>query len=102
MQTPEPNHTEAQNTRLNQEQEFEGSWCQSCEPPSPLPDALDKLPEPLLDPMATDACRIQIHIQTTNVEAEVDLERFYEESQDLLELTPKKYVLFITGTGMQN
>ena len=47
--------------------------------------------------MATDACQIQIHIQTTNVEAEVDLEWLYEESQDLLELTPKKYVLFITG-----
>ena len=59
------------------------------------PDALDKLPEPLLDPMAVDIRRIQIYIPTTNVEAEV--ERFYKESQDLLELTPKKYVLFITG-----
>ena len=45
--------------------------------------------------MAVDICRIQIYIPTTNVEAEV--ERFYKESQDLLELTPKKYVLFITG-----
>ena len=32
-------------------------------------------------------------------EAEVD--RFYEDLQDLLELTPKKDVLFIKGTGMQ-
>ena len=45
--------------------------------------------------MAVDIRRIQIYIPTTNVEAEV--ERFYKESQDLLELTPKKYVLFITG-----
>ena len=28
---------------------------------------------------------------------EAEVERFYEELQDLLELTPKKDVLFITG-----
>ena len=28
-------------------------------------------------------------------------ERFYEDLQDLLELTPKKHVLFIIGEGMQ-
>ena len=61
----------------------------------PLPESPDKLPEPLLDPMAADACWIQIYVPITNVEAEV--ERFYKESQDLLELTPKKCVLFITG-----
>ena len=39
---------------------------------------------------------IQVHAPTTNaVEAEV--EQFYEDQQDLLELIPKKDVLFITG-----
>ena len=31
------------------------------------------------------------------VQALVEVERFYEDLQDLLELTPKKDVLFITG-----
>ena len=30
---------------------------------------------------------------------EAEVERFYEDLQDLLELTPKKDVLFIIGTG---
>ena len=38
---------------------------------------------------------IQIYAPTSNEEAEV--ERFYEDLQDLLELTPKKDVLFIIG-----
>ena len=33
---------------------------------------------------------------TSNAE-EVEVEQFYEDLQDLLELTPKKYVLFIVG-----
>ena len=33
---------------------------------------------------------------TSNAE-EAEVERFYEDLQDLLELTPKKDVLFITG-----
>ena len=37
---------------------------------------------------------------TSNPE-EAEIERFYEDLQDLLELTPKKDVLFIIGTGMQ-
>ena len=37
---------------------------------------------------------------TSNAE-EVEAEWFYEDLQDLLELTPEKDVLFITGTGMQ-
>ena len=36
---------------------------------------------------------IQVYAPTTNAEAEV--ERFYEDLQGLLELTPKKDVLFI-------
>ena len=32
---------------------------------------------------------------------EAKVEQFYEDLQDLLELTPKKDVLFINGTGMQ-
>ena len=35
------------------------------------------------------------------VTEEVEVERFYEDLQDLLELTPKKDVLLIIGTGMQ-
>ena len=39
---------------------------------------------------------IQVYTPTSNTE-EAELERFYEELQDLLELTPKKDVLFIIG-----
>ena len=39
---------------------------------------------------------IQVYAQTSNTkEAEVEL--FYDDEQDLLELTPKKEVLFIIG-----
>ena len=39
---------------------------------------------------------IQVHAPTSNAE-EAEVERFYEDLQDLLELTPKKDVLFIIG-----
>ena len=39
---------------------------------------------------------IQAYAPTSNAE-EVKVERFYEDLQDLLELTPKKDVLFIMG-----
>ena len=39
---------------------------------------------------------IQVYAPTSNAE-EVEVERFYEDLQDLLELTPKKDVLFIVG-----
>ena len=39
---------------------------------------------------------IQVHAPTSNTE-ESEVERFYEDLQDLLELTPKKEVLFIIG-----
>ena len=39
---------------------------------------------------------IQAYAPNSNVE-EAEVERFYEDLQDLLELTPKKYVLFIIG-----
>ena len=38
---------------------------------------------------------IQAYAPTSNAE-EAEVERFYEDLQDLLELTPKKDVLFIT------
>ena len=49
---------------------------------------------------------IQVYSPTSNAE-ETDVERFYEDLQDLLELTPKKDVLFIIGdwnakVGSQN
>ena len=37
---------------------------------------------------------IQVYALTSNAE-EAEVERFYEDLQDLLELTPKKDVLFI-------
>ena len=39
---------------------------------------------------------IQVYAPTSNAE-ENEVEKFYEDLQDLLELTPKKYVLFIIG-----
>ena len=38
----------------------------------------------------------QVYALTSNAE-EAEIERFYEDLQDLLELTPKKDVLFIIG-----
>ena len=38
----------------------------------------------------------QVYAPTSNAE-ETEVERFYEDLQDLLELTPKKDVLFIIG-----
>ena len=39
---------------------------------------------------------IQLYAPTSNTE-EAEVERFYEDLQDLLELAPKKDVLFILG-----
>ena len=39
---------------------------------------------------------IQVYAPTSNAE-EAEVERFYEDLQDLLELTPKKDFLFIIG-----
>ena len=39
---------------------------------------------------------IQVYALTSNAE-EAEVERFYKDLQDLLELTPKKDVLFIIG-----
>ena len=44
---------------------------------------------------------IQVYAPTTNTK-EAEVEWFYDDLQDLLELTPKNDVLFIIGTGMQN
>ena len=41
-----------------------------------------------------DITVIQVYAPTSNAE---EAERFYEDLQDLLELTPKKDVLFIIG-----
>ena len=43
---------------------------------------------------------IQVYAPTSNAE-EAEVEWFYEDLQDLLELTPKKDVLFIIGDWMQ-
>ena len=39
---------------------------------------------------------IQVYVPTSNAE-EAEVEQFYEDLQDLLELTPKKYIFFIIG-----
>ena len=39
---------------------------------------------------------IQVYAPITNAK-EAEVEQFYEDLQDLLELTPKKDVLFLTG-----
>ena len=39
---------------------------------------------------------IQVYVPTRNAE-EAEVEQFYEDLQDLLELTPQKDVLFIIG-----
>ena len=44
---------------------------------------------------------IQAYAPTSNAE-EAEVEQFYEDLQDLLELTPKKDVLFITGDWNAN
>ena len=43
-----------------------------------------------------DITVIQVYAPTSNAE-EAEVERFYEDLQDLLELTPKKHVVFIIG-----
>ena len=43
---------------------------------------------------------IQAYAPTNNAE-EAEVEGFYEDLQDLVELTPKKDVLSLQGTGMQ-
>ena len=43
---------------------------------------------------------IQVYAPTSNAE-EAEVEQFYEDLQDLLELTPKQDVLPSQGTGMQ-
>ena len=43
---------------------------------------------------------IQVYAPTNNAE-EAAVEQFYEDLQDLLELTPKKMSFSLKGTGMQ-
>ena len=43
---------------------------------------------------------IQVYAPTSNAK-EAEVEWFYEDLPDLLELKPQKDVLFIMGTGMQ-
>ena len=43
---------------------------------------------------------IQVYARTSKAK-EAEVEQFYKDLQDLLELTPQKDVLFIMGTGMQ-
>ena len=56
-------------------------------------DAISKMPEWSLPFIITV---IQAYAPTSNAE-EADVEWFYDDLQDLLELTPQKDVLFIIG-----
>ena len=47
-------------------------------------------------PRQTIPMVIQVYLPTSNAE-EAEAEQFYEDLQDLLEVTPKNDVLFITG-----
>ena len=60
-------------------------------------DAISKMPEWSLPFIITV---IQAYAPTSNPE-ETGVERFYEDLQDLLELTPKIDVLFIIRAGIQ-
>ena len=44
---------------------------------------------------------MQVYIPTSDAE-EIEVQQFYEDLQDLLELTPKKDVLFIIGDWNAN
>ena len=44
---------------------------------------------------------ILVYVPTNNAE-EAEVERFYEDLQDFLELTPKNDVLFIIGDGTRS
>ena len=43
---------------------------------------------------------IQVYARTSNAE-EAEVEQFYEDLQDLLELTPQKMSFSLQGTGVQ-
>ena len=43
---------------------------------------------------------IQLYAPTSNAE-KAEVEWFFEDIQDLLELTPQKYVLSLQGTGIK-
>ena len=43
---------------------------------------------------------IQVYAPTSNAE-EAEVERFYEDLQDVLELTPRMMSFSLLGTGMQ-
>ena len=45
-------------------------------------------------PFGITVSNVQVYVPTSNVE-EAEVEWFYEDLQDLLELTPKKDIVFI-------
>ena len=59
-------------------------------------DAISKMTERSLFVSKANITVIRVYAPTSNVE-EAEVERFYEDLQDLLELTPQKDVLFIIG-----
>ena len=61
-------------------------------------DAISKTTEWSLSKKPFNITVIQVYALTSNeVSEEAEVEGFYEDQQDLLELTPKKDVLFIIG-----
>ena len=70
------------------------SWIYLCELSSELSTLLNWSISLFFSPIPHCLLLLNLHAEL-NLEAEV--EQFYENLQDLLELTPKKYVLFIIG-----
>ena len=68
-----------------------GCWCLGEKPPG-RPQSQKRQNDLCSFPRQT----IQYHGNPSNAE-ESEVEQFYEDLQDLLELTPKKDVLFIIG-----
>ena len=60
----------------------------------------DRMISVLFQGKAFNITVIQVYTPTSNAE-EAEVERFYEDLQDLLELSPRKEVLIIKGIGMQ-
>ena len=56
----------------------------------------DRMISVLLQGKPLNITVIQVYAQRSNAE-EADVERFYEDLQDLLEITPPKDILFIIG-----
>ena len=61
---------------------------------------ISKMTDPCFQGKPFNITVIQVYAPTSNTE-EAEVQWYYEDLQDLSELTPQKDVLFIIRTGMQ-